>query len=333
MTIRLAALGVAHPHVHSYIACAQALAEVELLGVGDDDPARAQACADRHGLTARPIEALLAERPDGVILCAENVHHRRLTEAAAAAGAGVLCEKPLATTAEDGRAMIAACARAGVALMTAFPCRFATPIAQARAHVAAGGLGRVLAMVGTNRGTMPGGWFTDPALSGGGAVMDHTVHVVDLMRWFTGAEVATVHAEIGTLFHPSLPVEDTGVLSLTFTDGTFATLDTSWARLPDGAHPTWGDVTLSVAGTGGSLEVDAFGQRLHLVSEEEGKLIWAPWGDDMDAGLIAEFVAALAERRPPAIAGEDGLRAVEVALAAYRSAAEGRTVSVGTLTR
>ncbi len=59
-------------------------------------------------------ESPLATRPDGVIVCAENVEHRRLVELAAAAGAHVLCEKPIATTLADADAMMAACTAAGV---------------------------------------------------------------------------------------------------------------------------------------------------------------------------------------------------------------------------
>src|SRR6266540_1688278 len=69
-------------------------------------------------------ELLASEDVAAVVVCAPNVQHRALTVAAAAAGKHVLCEKPLATTRADGEAMIAACRRAGVQLMTAFPMRF-----------------------------------------------------------------------------------------------------------------------------------------------------------------------------------------------------------------
>lgn len=58
-----------------------------------------------------------------------------------------------------------------------------------------GQTGEVLAIKGTNHGRMPGGWFTDPDLAGGGAVLDHTVHVADLIRWLLGKEFTSVYAE------------------------------------------------------------------------------------------------------------------------------------------
>ena len=85
--------------------------------------------------------------------------------------------------------MIDACKANGVLLQTAFPVRYNTTVVRAKQMIDEGKLGRILAMKGTNRGRNPGGWFVDPELSGGGAVIDHTVHVADIMRWITGAEV------------------------------------------------------------------------------------------------------------------------------------------------
>ena len=67
---------------------------------------------------------------------------------------------------------------------------------------------------------MPGGWFVDPALSGGGAVLDHTVHVIDVLRWLWGVEVTEIYAEIGdSLLHPGLGIDDAGLLSFTLSNG------------------------------------------------------------------------------------------------------------------
>ena len=84
------------------------------------------------------------------------------------------------------------------------PVRYNATVVRAKQMVDEGKLGRILAMKGTNRGRNPGGWFIDPKLSGGGAVMDHTVHVADIMRWITGAEVKDVYAEVDHLISESL---------------------------------------------------------------------------------------------------------------------------------
>ncbi len=323
-TVRLGLISFAHGHQWSYGWCAKSLPGVELTGVCDPDAGRGRDAAAKLGTGYFATRAaLLREAPDAVIVCSENARHAEDVLAAAAAKVDVLCEKPLATTEADGRRMIAACARAGVRLGTAFPCRYATPIARAYDQVAAGTIGRVLGANTTNHGSMPGGWFANPRLSGGGAMMDHTVHVADLLRWFLRDEVAEVYAESGRLIHPKLKCDDCGVLSLRFRKGTIATLDASWSRTK--GFPTWGDVTLKLWGETGIIKVDAFGQ---LVMVWGDRPYHAGFGDNMDAGLVADFVSAVRDRRPPTITGEDGLRAVQVALAAYRSARSRRPVTI-----
>ncbi len=323
-TIRVGFLSFAHGHQWSYAWSAKALPGVELVGAWDPDAGRRKQVADRLGIRVfSDCKALLHEGLDAAFVCSENARHREDVEAAAAARAHVLCEKPLATTLADGRAMIRACERAGVSLGTAFPCRYATPIARAYRQVADGAIGKVLGANTTNHGSMPGGWFADPRLSGGGAMMDHTVHVADLLRWILHDEVAEVYAESGRLLYPRLKCDDSGILSLRFRKGTIATLDASWSRVA--GFPTWGDVTLRLWGERGTISVDAFGQ---LMTVYGPRTRHAGWGDNMDAGLVADFLAAVRDGRRPTITGEDGLRAVEVALAAYRSAGSHKPVLV-----
>ena len=143
-----------------------------------------------------------------------------MVEAAAAAGLWILCEKPLAPTAADARAMVAACKKAKVGLGTAFPCRWAPPLAEAKAKIVSGALGEVRAVTCTNHGQAPGGWFADPALSGGGATMDHTVHVADLLRWMLGREFTKVYCELGNQLHRGeLATDDIGSVHPEMTGG------------------------------------------------------------------------------------------------------------------
>jgi len=193
-------------------------------------------------------------------------------------------------------------------------------------QVKSGAVGKVLAIRGTNRGSNPGGWFIDPALSGGGAVIDHTVHVADLNRVLLGTEATEVYAEIGNGFNHQ-DWDDTGFLNISYGDGVFATLDTSWSRPK--TYPTWGDVTLQVVGTKGVLDLDMFAQSVSEYNDTKGSVAWPFWGSNIDAGLIADFVKLTAGEDVPRIAtGVDGLRALEVALAAYRSAKAGEPVAV-----
>ena len=183
-----------------------------------------------------------------------------------------------------------------------------------------GKLGDIVAITGTNHGTMPGGWFVDKELSGGGAIIDHTIHVADLIHWFIKADIKTVYAKGGTNYH-SIPTEDTGLLFMTFDNGTYGTLDTSWNR-PD-AYPTWGDVTMEIVGTKGSLFLDSFKQHGNIYSNNHDKSLHSYWGNDMNYLMIKDFVEAIEEDRPSPVPGEAGLFALEVALMAYEAIDKG----------
>lgn len=326
--MKLALMSLAHLHVDAYAPLLQAMPGVELLGLADDDPGRAAAFAARHGLRAfDSYEALLAAGPDAVVVCSENNRHRAHVERAAAAGAHVLCEKPLATSVDDARAMVAACRAAGVTLMTAFPMRFSTPLLEVKAQLDAGELGRVLCASGVNQGELPKrhrAWFVDAELAGGGAVMDHTVHLADILRWYLGREVVEVYAQTNSILYAGeAAVETGGLLMLTFEGGVFATVDCSWSRPP--GYPTWGGLGLELVTERGAVRVDAFRQVLGRYSGAGG-LAWEPWGSDANAAMLAGFVEALRAGAPPPVSGEDGLRALEVVAAAYESARSGRPV-------
>jgi predicted dehydrogenase len=325
---RIGILSAAHGHIHSYLACLRNRRDVTVVGLYDDDIVRGRQAAEQHKIEFfASADELLDQQLDGVIVCAENAKHRPMVERATGHTDAILCEKPIATTVADAQAMIDACARTGARLQIAFPVRFAPPIQWLKQTLAEGSLGTVYAVQTTNHGGTPGRWFIDRQLAGGGAVMDHTVHVIDLLRWFWQTEVTEVYAEIGYgVLHPGLAIDDVGLLSFTLANGVYGTLDTSWSR--PASYPTWGDVKIEVTGENGVLYVDAFRQQLAVSSEQSGKTHWHTWGSDMDQGLIDDFVTMIQSGRTPSITGEDGLRALEVALAAYRSAETGQPVAV-----
>jgi predicted dehydrogenase len=326
MAVKTGIISFAHMHAAGYAPHFKTRPESELVGIADADPARGKAMAEQFEVKYfDSTEALLAE-VEAVAVCTENALHRPAVELTAKAGVHVLCEKPLAASREDAVAMVAACSAAGVQLMTAFPCRFSPAFAAALGRVEGGELGRILALCGTNRGRNPGGWFVDPALSGGGTVMDHTVHVADLIRTLTGEEIEEVFCEYDTVFTPGLPVEDCGILSMKLTGGAIATLDCSWSRPP--SYPTWGDVTLSVIAEGGNLFLDLFSERVDYYRTDPDSYTWAGYGFNIDGGMVADFLHRVQSGEPMWVSGVDGLRALEVVLAAYESARTRQPVKV-----
>ena len=327
--MKIGIMSFAHLHAEAYVHNIRSIPGVEFIGFADDDQERGRHFARLLDARLFPsFETLLSEAPDGVIVCSENNQHRSLVELAARAGVHVLSEKPLATNLADARAMIDACDRTGVILMTAFPMRFSAPLLEVKANLDTGGLGTVYSFNTTNQGQMPIAhreWFVDKELAGGGAVMDHTVHLADILRWFLRTEVAEVYAVTNHIMHrETVDVETGGLLMLTFADGTFASIDCSWSKPLN--YPTWGGLTMELISERGLTVVDAFSQNLNVYGQSQNKNWWAYWGSDANQGMVEEFVAAIRDQRTPAVTGEDGYKALEVALAAYRSAEMGQPV-------
>lgn len=324
--VRIGITSFAHGHGNSYARALSGLQNVEFIGVYDENEKRGHSVAEQFGVTFYTDYDQLLANIDGVMICTENVKHYSYAMKAAEAGVHILVEKPITTIGAEGRKLVDYCAERNVLLQTAFPVRLHTAVQKVKKQIEAGEIGEVMAIAATNHGKMPGGWFVDPELAGGGAVFDHTVHVVDIMRWLLQDEVKEVYAEIGTLLH-DIPVDDCGLLSMSFHQGVIATLDTSWSRPK--TFCTWGDVTLRIVGSEGVIHLDVFAQQGNLWTVEEPVTHQnIGWGDNSNEALIEEFISSIRENRQPSITGLDGLRAAEVAWAAYESAKLNRPVPV-----
>ncbi|MFP8890218.1 Gfo/Idh/MocA family protein [Natrialbaceae archaeon A-CW2] len=325
-TVRIGLLSTAHLHAGAYAGQLAALEGATLVGVADEDDTRGREFAANHDVDFLDADSLL-ERADGVIICSTNVDHHGWATRAAEAGVHVLSEKPLASDPDVAREIVDTCTEAGIHLGVAMPLRFSLPVLEAKDALENGTVGNLQMISGTNRGKMPGSWFVDPDASGGGAVMDHTVHIVDLVHWLTGERVSEVYAEVGTRFH-DIPVDDVNLLSMTLTDGTQFSLDGSWSR-PD-SWDFWGDATVSLVGTDATIDVDCFAQKTKFTEGgEDGSGVQSLyWGDDPNGGLVADFVEAVRNDRQPKITGSEGVDAVAVVEAAYESAERGEPVTV-----
>lgn len=319
--MKVGIISFAHLHAHSYANALRELDDVEFVGIFDEDIERGKEAAQQYNVPFyKSLDELLSADMDSVIITSENAKHYEHVKAAAEKNIDILCEKPIATTLEDAQAMIAVCEKHNVKLQTAFPVRFNTPVQHAKKAIDDGLIGDILAVKATNRGTNPGGWFLDKELSGGGAVIDHTVHVVDILRWFMQSEVTEVYAEIGNVYIDK-PIDDMGLLNLEFDNGVFASLDCSWSRTE--SYPAPVDVTLQLIGSKGNMYIDAFAQRFSIFTERDGeeKEIWA---DDMDLELIRDFTS----NKTASITGDDGMKALEAGLAAYQSNELGQVVKI-----
>ncbi|GGR06891.1 Gfo/Idh/MocA family protein [Deinococcus ruber] len=327
MTIRLALLGVAHVHAQGYAALLRGREDVRLLGFSEADPEAARVFAAESGLNALPLADLLNARPDGVIVCSETVHHLSLVEAAAAAGAHILCEKPIALTEEQAQAMQRVCRAAGVQFVTAFPARFSPDVQRLRQQMRGGELGPVLTYSGINHSVAPDRehpWFSDVRLAGGGAGMDHIVHLADLLRHF-GEQPAEVYARLlpvpAWVHLDHSDIDAAGLVLLRLASGATASIDCSWSR-PRG-YPRWGHLQLNVVAASAMLSLDVFAQTLNVSG---AAYRWAGYGPDLNALMLADFIRVCRDARPGRADWQDGYEALRVVRAAYDSAAAGQPV-------
>lgn len=347
--MKVGVMSFAHTHANGYVSYLMGLPGVEVLTCDPDRDSsvdseiRGRQAADALGVPfVATYEELFAWGPDAVVICSENTRHRADTELAASHGAHVLCEKPLATTAADAQAMIDACEAAGVVLMTAFPVHFSPTVDRARQALEDGQLGTLIGAVGTNNGYCPVGvrrWFLNPKWSGGGALVDHTVHVAELLDHLTGAKPVQVRAVKNQIMHSDLEgvmTETGGLVTISYDNGLVATIDCSWS-LPRDA-PTWGGVTLELAGSKGLVEINPFAHRVGgWNGNAAGRDYWLPFGVDMDGALISTFLDAVKQRLAgqdvawPAPNGYAGLRTTQIVEAALISASEDRVVQIAEL--
>lgn len=310
-------------HAGSYASSLGNHPGAELVGVWDSEGARAEEFAQAWGLTTYRDLGALIQACDALIICSENTKHAELIRTCALAGKPILCEKPLAASREQVEEIRRTLTETGVMLMTAFPCPFSPAFQRLEQRVASGEIGKVLAISATNRGRCPFGWFVEPALSGGGAMIDHVVHVTDLLRRLLKEDPSRVTAQVGNNMYGQ-DWDDTAHLTIDFPSGVFATLDSSWSRHKN--YKTWGDVNLRVTGEKGVIEVELFGQGLTVTTEKE----WLRGtGSDLDGLMIEEFLAAIREHRQPSVTAEDGLKASEVAITGYESVKSHAAVAVG----
>jgi predicted dehydrogenase len=324
MATRIGILSFAHLHAEGYQANLKSIPGVELVGFSHENAEEGRFFAEKYGLRwFSRHQDLLAEGPDGTLICAENALHRELVEMAAEAKCQILCEKPIETNLADAQAMEAICARNSVRFMTAFPMRFAPSTQAMRSMIQKQELGNVLGVNGINHSEIPKGhraWFADKELAGGGAIMDHTVHLADLFRWYFEAEVVEVYAEVDNLFYPDdLDIDTAGLILLSLSNGVQASIDCSWSRPT--SYPRWGHLKMEVVGEEGTAVIDSFAQYLTLYSETGLRNpSWIGFGPDPNQAMIEEFVSSISQNREPRVTWNDGYQALRVALAAYESA-------------
>jgi predicted dehydrogenase len=334
--IRIGILSFAHYHANFWSEVFRDDAGVDFVGIWDDDPKRGAECAARYGARFVPSLDALLEAVDAVAVCSETSAHRPLIERAAAQGKHVLCEKPIATTREDARAIAAAIERSGVRFMQSFPKRFDPANHEIRRRLEAGYFGTpwlVRVRHGHRYGhdaQFTGGWWADPARAGGGTLLDEGVHGADFLRWLFG-DPETVTAMVSDRIS-GLAVEDTALAIYRFPGGLLAELATGW-------NFQAADVSVEIFGTKGSAllsGVDLASKEhtasafLRFYSADQAEKSWevSPIVPRFKTGGFHQqnalaFVDALKRGVAPPMGLEDGRRSLAMILAGYAAALTG----------
>ncbi len=322
MKMRVGIMSFAHVHADAFLHLLQNIEGVDFIGFSDSDAERGEEVSKQYNTKWFSSHETLLKELDAVVICSENAKHKDDVELAAKAGVHILCEKPIATTVSDALTIKAAIDKAGINFMTAFPMRFDPSVKALKEILERNELGTIYAINGINHSEIPRrhrAWFAQKALAGGGAVMDHTVHLLDLYRWLLQSEPQEVYATISNPFHPDVDVDTAGLATVTFDNGVFTAIDCSWSRT-EAVYPRWGHLKMELIGENGAVAVDAFSQHLNTYSKTSTRQTnWLGWGSDANASMVQEFLASIKEKREPMVTWKDGFEAVKVALACYES--------------
>lgn len=318
----------------------------ELAGFFDIVPERSQKLADKFSAKAfESLEEMLGDKQiDAVSIATASGAHLEPALAAAEAGKHVLCEKPLEVTLARIDAMIKAHNKSGTVLGGIFQYRFDDAIAPLKQAIDSGRFGKI-----TYAGVYVPWWRTDEyykdswhgtwKLDGGGALMNQSVHMVDLLCYLAGP-IESVQAFVATLGHPQIEAEDTATAVVRFAGGALGVIYGSTASWPGRFK------RLEITGTKGTVVYleDSFTTWQFADERPEDEQIREQFGEVKGLGSVADpaaishenhrrnfeaFIESLDSGRDFCINSSEARKAVEVILAIYKSAKERKAVKLG----
>jgi 1,5-anhydro-D-fructose reductase (1,5-anhydro-D-mannitol-forming) len=330
MSIRWGLIGASTIARQFMIGAIRAQPDCEIAAVMSSSAERATAYAGENGiqLAVGDLDALLGSDIDAVYISTTNELHLEQALAAIKAGKHVLCEKPLALTSADARAMVAAAGDAGIVLGTNHHLRNAGAHRAMRDAVAAGRIGKPIAARVFHSVFLPEnlqGWRITRPEAGGGVVLDITVHDADTLRFVLGDDPAEVSCFTQSAGMAGGGLEDGAMCVWRFKSGLIA-------QSHEGFTTKFAGTGFEVHGSEGSLIATNVmtqkpdGSVLLRTAQGEEQLSFDR--EDLYVRSVRRFHAAIRGQGQPSASGEDGIWSLACAEAALQSAASGKAVKI-----
>ncbi len=318
--------------------------EIEMAAVVDVVEARAKALGEAHDVPwfTSVDEVLGRDDIDVIDVGVPSGLHGEVALAAAAAGKHCICEKPLDVTPQRCDEIVAAFDQAGTVLGGIYQHRYADDVRRLKDAIDAGRLGR-LSLLNcltpwwrTQEYYDSGDWRGTWELDGGGALMNQSIHAIDLMLWF-GGPLKRLQAYATLLTHERIEVEDVSVAVCEFECGAFGVIQGTTAAYPGSG------VEHQVMGNAGMVYLTGDKIDLWKLKDEEGGEAKedADRGEDVGAAAdptvmhgnlfarnLDDIARAARTGGEPLVTGREHKRAVEVICAIYESARSGREVTL-----
>ncbi|MDD5482525.1 MAG: Gfo/Idh/MocA family oxidoreductase [Kiritimatiellae bacterium] len=312
----------------------RACAQTELAVIADRTFQKADAAAKDFGCAAVKTwqEAVAMEEIGVVLVCTPPYAHAEIGAAALRAGKHVLCEKPLARSLAEADAMLAAARQAKKILKCGFNHRHHPAVREAKAALERGDIGQALfarCRYGIcGRPEYEKEWRADPDQAAGGQFIEQGTHAIDLFRWFLG-EITEATGMTARRFFTGQPLDEDGMAVFRTSSAATASLHSSLTQ--------WKNLfSFEVFGRDGYAAVDGLGasygtERL-VIGQRDFE---APFSENITeyrGGDVSwkeewkEFIAAISEGREPLGNGEDGRKALQIALAVYESEKTGKII-------
>lgn len=317
--------------------------EGEVVAVASPTPGNAAQLAKRYGIPRvfTDYREMLKENDiDMVTIATPNHLHAEMTLECARSGKHIVCEKPLATTLEEGEQMLHEAQKRGVLLMYAEELFFTPKYVKAKEMADEGAFGRIHLVKQSEKHFGPHSpWFWDVSRSGGGALMDLGCHGIAFCYWFLGRPaIHSVYCQLGTYVHTDKTQgDDESLCILEFANGAVGMVENSWARRGgmDDRIEVYGEdgVTYANLHMGNALPTyseNGYGYAVEKAPSTKG---WSyPVFEELwNYGFpqeMAHFSRCVRGKENPQATGEDGLVVMQVLHAGYASAGDGRKVQM-----